>query len=87
MEVRPCICQSRRLHLKSEADSLSSVLLDLCFAVLLAQKKDASSWLTSLPLLEHGHALHKGAFQDALALHYGWLPSGVPSKCVCVARC
>ena len=39
--------------------------------------------MTSLPILEYGHALHKGAFRDALALHYGWLPTGVPSECVC----
>jgi len=31
-------------------------------------------------------ALHKGAFCDALCLHYGWLPRGLPSKCVCGSR-
>ena len=84
IEARSSISQSRRLFLNSEADSLSTDLPDdLRFAVLLAQEKGASSWLTSLPILEYGHALHKGAFRDALALRYGWLPSGVPSECVC----
>ena len=70
--------------MKSEADSLSTDLPDdLHFALLLAQEKGASSWLISLPILEYGRALHKGAFHDALALRYGWLPSGVPSECVC----
>ena len=32
-----------------------------------------------LPIEEHGFTLHKGA----LCLHYGWLPSGLPAKCVC----
>ena len=26
---------------------------------------------------------HKSAFRDALCLCYGWLPSGIPSKCIC----
>ena len=46
-------------------------------------KKGASSWLSALPFEEHGFALHKGAFSDALCFHYGWLPEGLPSKCVC----
>ena len=27
--------------------------------------------------------LHKGAFTDALALRYGWVPSRTPVNCVC----
>ena len=42
-----------------------------------------SSWLSALPVEEHGFALHKGAFRDALFLRYGWLPSGLPVHCVC----
>ena len=36
-----------------------------------------------LPLTDHGFALHKSAFHDALALRYGWTPSKLPSKCDC----
>ncbi len=49
----------------------------------LAKEKGASTWLTATPLVEHGFALHKGAFQDALALRYGWTPADMPSTCVC----
>ena len=53
----------------------------------LAQEKDASNWLTSLPIQEFGFALHKGAFRDAfrdaLSLCYSWQPSGVSSSCAC----
>lgn len=43
-------------------------------AMAPAREKGASNWLTSLPWEEFGICLHKGAFIDALALQYGWLP-------------
>ncbi len=55
-------------------------------AMDLASEKGASSWLTALPLSEHGFTLHKGAFQDALALSYGWNPTNTSSNCDCVAE-
>ena len=33
--------------------------------------------------LEYEFALHEGAFQDALALHYNWPPLRIPSNCAC----
>ena len=50
--------------------------------VELAQEKGASTWLTVLPVDEHGFALHKSAIRDALALRYGWRPQGMPSVCI-----
>ncbi len=44
---------------------------------------DLASWLTALLLEEHGFALHKTAFRDAIALRYGWSPSQIPTNCVC----
>ena len=52
-------------------------------ALLLAQEKGASNWLTALPLDEFNFTLHKGAFRDAIALRYGWLPSNLPTNCSC----
>ena len=52
-------------------------------SMVLTQEKGASSWLTTLPISEHGFALHKGAFHDALALRYGWDPPNTPSHCIC----
>ena len=49
----------------------------------VSSEKGASSWLSALPVAEHGFALHKGAFRDALGLCYGWRPSGLPTTCVC----
>ena len=51
--------------------------------MLYAAETSASSWLTALPVEEHGFALHKGAFRDAICLRYGWHPSGLPSICAC----
>ena len=57
--------------------------MDLQRILSLSSEKGASSWLSVLPMNEHGFALHKEAFLDALRLHYGWIPSGVPTQCVC----
>ena len=56
---------------------------DLHRAILLSREKGASSWLNTLPIREHGFALHKGAFRDALALRYGWTPKEIPVECTC----
>ena len=50
----------------------------------LTSEKGASNcnWLSALPIEEHGFALHKQAFRDAIALRYGWSPSRTPS-CAC----
>ena len=49
----------------------------------LAQEKGASNWLTALPIHENGFTLHKGAFRNAIAPRYGWLPSNLSSTCTC----
>ena len=66
---------------QEKADKIYRQLPDMLQkAVDLAKVKGASTWLTVLPLMEHGFALHKQAFHDALALRYGchWLDS-IPS--------
>ena len=52
----------------------------------MSSEKGALPWLSVLPIEEHGFSLHRGAFCDALCLRYGWLPVGLPSKCVCGNR-
>ena len=52
-------------------------------SIMLSSEKGSSSWLTALPLVDQGFALHKGAFRDALCLRYGWQPKLLPSYCVC----
>ena len=52
-------------------------------AISLSTEKGSSSWLSTLPIAEHGFALHKSAFRDALCLRYGWYPSNMPLHCTC----
>ena len=76
---------------KSKGEGYSALSLSLCenfepslqSAIDFASVKGASSWLTALPLQEYRFALHKSAFQDALALHYGWSPLRAPSLFAC----
>ena len=60
--------QAAEERAKSVCDSLPS---DMKRMISLLSEKGASSWLSALPVEEHGFALHKGAFRDALFLHYG----------------
>ena len=64
---------SRHLRLVSKQSELIPQLpASLRRVVSLSSEKGVSSWLSVLPIEEHGFALHKGAFRDALCLRYGW---------------
>lgn len=52
----------------------------------LLNEKGSSSWLTVLPLKEHGFDLNKSEFRDALCLRYGWQLKNLPQHCVCGAN-
>ena len=68
----------------TKASELKSILpVGLQRILSYATETGASSWLNALPIHEHGFALHKGAFRDAICLRYGWHPSGLSSTCAC----
>ncbi|KAL5475504.1 hypothetical protein EMCRGX_G025326 [Ephydatia muelleri] len=50
----------------------------------LYSEKGASSWLSVLPISDHGFALHKGAFHDAMCLRY--LATTKPTKPLCLRQ-
>lgn len=60
--------QNREMSSKDADDLYSQLPAQLQKAVDLAKEKGASTWLTALPLKEHGFSLHKAAFHDAMAL-------------------
>ena len=71
---------------RSQMDRVESVLFrspDTLRQVLeCCQEKGASSWLSVTPVAQHGFALHKTDFTDALCLRQGWSPPHLPSHCV-----
>ena len=83
-QAKANVMSLRRQWLVSKQSELTPLLpADLHRIVSLSSEKGASSWLSVLPIEGHEFALHKGAFGDALCLHYGWFPCGLPAKCVC----
>ena len=52
-------------------------------AVIAAEEKGASTWLTALPLADFGFSLSKSEFRDALHLRYCWTPPRLPASFVC----
>ena len=75
---------TRRSEAKGKATELKSSLPDdLQRAMELAQEKGSSTWLTALPIKEHGFFFHKGGFLDAIAMRYGWTPRRLSSNCAC----
>ena len=71
--------RKRQSERKDVLYSRSTPLTQRC--IDLASEKGASSWLTTLPLLDQGLHLHKGNFRDALCLRYNWSLPNVPSTC------
>ena len=51
-----------------------------------ASECGASCWLTTLPIAEHGFAMPKGEFHDALHLRFGRQPARLPLSYLCVAH-
>ena len=52
-------------------------------AATQAKEKGASSWLTVLPIEEHGFTLTNNEFRDAIHLHYNKTLKRMPNLCPC----
>ena len=78
------IRSNKRTNQREEAKNLHHQLpAPLQRSMEHSQEKGASTWLTTLPIDEHGFALHKSAFRDGLSLRYGWSLQNSPSHCSC----
>ena len=70
--------KKKAVKIRKQSDSQAAAELEsklsnnMKRAMQVSTEKGASSWLATLPIDEHGFALHKGAFRDALCLRYGW---------------
>jgi len=86
-EVRDTKAQQKREKVDSQKNARSAVEASLPQEATRRLHElshpGVSSWLTSLPLVEHGFHLGKGDFRDALAIRYDWALANVPDVCVC----
>ena len=82
--IKDTIRSCKHNNQKEEAKNLQIQLPSpLQRSMKLSQERGASAWLTSLPIDDHGFALHKSAFMDALSLRYGWSLQNSKSHCSC----
>ena len=85
-EVKATLRAERRRQQETTAAVLKARLPShLQSAADHASEKGSSSWVTALPIADHGFTLHKGAFRDALCLWYNWTLPHLPTSCVCSA--
>ena len=78
------IHKEARDRTKRKADEVLSTLpLKHQRLMDLNQEQGASSWLTTLPLRDHGFYLTKGEFRDALCFRYDWPLKNIPRLCAC----
>ena len=83
-QVKAALRSQNRTSAKEEADDLKQRLpRPQQLSMEQTSERGASSWLTTIPVAEHGFTLHKQDFRDALCLRYGWRPSRLPSHCLC----
>ena len=74
---------NNEMHRRKSEGVHKEVTANVRKSLSLAEQKGSFSWSSTLPVKENGFALHKGAFRDAIALRYGWRPTGMPSLCAC----
>jgi len=75
---------SHRSVLSAQANLLSECLSpNLRHAFDAVSEWGTSCWLATLPIAEHGFALPKGEFLDALYLRFDWQPVNLPQTSVC----
>ena len=85
--IKKNIRRNNRLrHIQKANNVYDQLSPELKCCVDLVKEKGSSSWLSVLPLEEHGFYLHKREFRDALCLRYGWKQSNVPQSCNCGAH-
>ena len=78
---------AKEQFLKEKLENIQSIAdMSLKRCLYLNNEKGAGSWLTVLPLRDHGYSLNKQEFHDAIALRYGWRIPNTPHFCGCGAK-
>ena len=82
--IKSCVRKARCDNQRDEAEVIFNKLPSPQQRLMeCARERGASSWLSTLPIEEHGFFLYKGAFRDALCLRYGWKIHNLPLLCAC----
>ena len=79
MRKQVSLSNSDRMMKRSE-DVAAKLNPPLQRSMSLAKDKGGSSWLSVLPIEEHGFTLNKGEFRDAICMRYGWRPKHLPTR-------
>ena len=83
-EATKIITQRKTKQLTNESLKIEANLdPDTKRAITPAKEKDASCWLTVLPIKEHGFTVTKNEFRDTIHLCYNKTLKGMPSQCPC----
>ena len=73
--------ENRRIKEEQMTATLDSLTSNTHKALFWHKRRgQASTWLGTGPMKEHGFVLHKRAFKDALTLRYGWQPNEIPNS-------
>ena len=83
-EATKIITQRTTKQLTSKSSKIEANLdPDTKRAVIQAKETGAFSWLTVLPIQEHGFTLTKNEFRDSIHLSYNKRLKGMSSQCPC----
>ena len=82
--IKHSLHQYHRRKLAGDATAIHNALPnELRACATAAQERGVSAWLTALPIAQHGFALNKSEFRDAIAMRYNWPLQRVPENCAC----
>ena len=78
-----CLLANENMIKSSQSNILKELPDTLKRLTLLNSEKNASIWLTTLPLQSRGYYLNKECFRDALCMRYGWRIPNMAGVFVC----
>jgi len=70
IEARRAILSAHHQSVIDLHNALMPTLSPSSYRSVVLSSKKGSSWLTALPILDHGFCIHKGAFCESLCLRY-----------------
>ena len=83
-EAKAAVRSHNLANNNKEADALKPKFTKVKqMAMVQVSEKDASSWLTTIPMLTYSFNLNEQAVRDTLCLKCGCTPKSLPQHCLC----